>query len=53
MLASGLTNKEIATRRGISKQTIKFHVTSILGKPGAGSRTGAVSLGICRGLVLL
>ena len=53
MLASGLGNKEIAAKLGISEHTAKFHVASILGKLGAGSRTEAVSLGIRRGLVLL
>ena len=53
MLAAGLSNKEIAGRLGISEHTAKFHVASILGKLGAGSRTEAVSMGIRRGLVLL
>ncbi|HXP80213.1 MAG TPA: response regulator transcription factor [Verrucomicrobiae bacterium] len=53
MLAGGLSNKEIAARLTISEHTAKFHVASILGKLGAGSRTEAVSLGIRRGLVLL
>lgn len=53
MLASGLANKEIAARLSISEHTVKFHVASILGKLGAGSRTEAVSLGIRRGIVLL
>jgi two-component system, NarL family, response regulator YdfI len=53
MLASGLANKEIAARLAISEHTVKFHVASILGKLGAGTRTEAVSLGIRRGLVLL
>jgi two-component system, NarL family, response regulator YdfI len=53
MLASGLGNKEIAARLNISDHTAKFHVASILGKLGAGSRTEAVALGIRRGLVLL
>jgi len=53
MLASGLTNKEIANRLAISEHTVKFHVASILGKLGAASRTEAVTLGIRRGLVLL
>jgi len=53
MLASGLGNKEIAAKLNISEHTVKFHVASILGKLGAGSRTEAVSLGIRRGLVLL
>jgi two-component system, NarL family, response regulator YdfI len=53
MLASGLANKEIAARLAISEHTAKFHVASILGKLGAGSRTEAVAIGIRRGLVLL
>ena len=53
MLAAGQSNKEIAARLNISEHTVKFHVASILGKLGAGSRTEAVSLGIRRGLVLL
>lgn len=53
MLASGFANKEIAARLKISEHTVKFHVASILGKLGAGTRTEAVSLGIRRGLVLL
>jgi NarL family two-component system response regulator YdfI len=53
MLASGLANKEIAARLSISEHTVKFHVASILGKLGAGSRTEAVTLGIRHGLVLL
>jgi NarL family two-component system response regulator YdfI len=53
MLASGLGNKEIATRLTISEHTVKFHVASILGKLGAVSRTEAVALGIRHGLVLL
>jgi DNA-binding NarL/FixJ family response regulator len=51
MLADGLGNKEIANRLGISDHTAKFHVTQILGKLGAASRTEAVAIGIRRGLV--
>jgi DNA-binding NarL/FixJ family response regulator len=53
LLASGLGNKEIATKLTISEHTAKFHVASILGKLGAASRTEAVTLGIRHGLVLL
>jgi DNA-binding NarL/FixJ family response regulator len=51
MLAEGLGNKEIAARLGISDHTAKFHVTQILGKLGAATRTEAVAIGIRRGLV--
>jgi two-component system, NarL family, response regulator YdfI len=53
MLASGVGNKEIASQLAISEHTVKFHVTSILGKLGASSRTEAVSLAIRLGLILL
>ena len=53
LMAEGLANKEIAARLGISENTVKFHVGSVMGKLGAASRTEAVMLGIRRGLVLL
>ena len=43
----------MATRLGISDHTVKFHISSILAKLGASSRTEAVTLGIRMGLVLL
>jgi len=53
LLASGLANKQIADRLGISDNTVKFHVAAILGKLGAASRTEAVAIGIREGLILL
>ena len=53
MMAEGLGNKELASRLGISDHTIKFHISSILAKLGAASRTEAVTLGIRMGLILL
>lgn len=53
MLAEGLGNKMIARRLMISDHTVKFHVGSIMGKLGAGSRTEAVTLGVRRGLIML
>jgi NarL family two-component system response regulator YdfI len=53
MMAEGLGNKEIAARLGISDHTVKFHISSILAKVGASSRTEAVTLGIRMGLILL
>jgi two-component system, NarL family, response regulator YdfI len=53
LLASGLGNKEIATKLKISEHTAKFHVASILGKLGAASRAEAVSIGMRNGLILL
>ena len=51
MLAEGLANKEIGARLGISEHTVKFHISSILDKLGASTRTEAVTLGIRRGLI--
>jgi DNA-binding NarL/FixJ family response regulator len=51
MLAEGLVNKDIAVRLGISEHTVKFHISSILDKLGASTRTEAVTLGIRRGLI--
>ena len=51
MLAQGLVNKDIAARLGISEHTVKFHISSILDKLGASTRTEAVTVGIRRGLI--
>jgi NarL family two-component system response regulator YdfI len=53
MLSEGLSNKMLAYRLGISEHTVKFHVTSILTKLQAGSRTDAVMQGIRRGLIMM
>jgi DNA-binding NarL/FixJ family response regulator len=53
LMALGLGNKEIAARLDISEHTAKFHVSSILAKLGAVSRTEAVTIGITRGLVAI
>ena len=53
LVAEGLPNKAIATRLGISDQTVKFHVAAISGKLGASNRTEAVRLALRRGLVTL
>jgi DNA-binding NarL/FixJ family response regulator len=53
MLAEGFSNKEIASRLGISDHTVKFHISSILAKLGASSRTEAVTVGVRNGLILL
>jgi DNA-binding NarL/FixJ family response regulator len=53
LLAQGLPNKSVALRLGISQNTVKFHVASLLAKLGAASRTEAVALGVRRGEVAL
>jgi DNA-binding NarL/FixJ family response regulator len=51
LVSAGLGNKEIADRLAISEHTVKFHISSILGKLNVASRTEAVSLGIRRGII--
>jgi DNA-binding NarL/FixJ family response regulator len=53
LASQGLGNKEIAARLNISDHTVKFHISSILGKLGAASRTEAVSQGIRRGFITI
>lgn len=53
LVAQGLQNKEIAAELVISERTVKFHVSSIMGKLGAGNRTEAVALAAQQGLIEL
>ena len=52
LLAEGLPNKGIADRLGISDQTVKFHIASIMGKLGASNRVETVRRAVRRGLLL-
>jgi DNA-binding NarL/FixJ family response regulator len=51
LMSEGLGNKAIARRLNISEHTVKFHISTILGKLNVNSRTEAVSLGIRRGII--
>ena len=51
LIAKGLLNKEIADRLYISERTVKFHVSEILAKLGAGNRTEAVAIATEKGLI--
>ena len=53
LLARGLTNKEIAQSLDITDHTVKFHVTAIMGKLNAQSRTDAVVRATRLGLIIL
>ncbi len=53
LLAQGIPNKQIAQRLRISEHTVKFHVSAIMTKLGAASRTEAVTTAARRGLLLL
>lgn len=53
LLADGLGNKQIATRLGISPNTVKTHLELLFEKLGVSSRAEAVATGVKRGLLLL
>jgi DNA-binding NarL/FixJ family response regulator len=53
LLAQGQQNKEIAAELVITERTVKFHISSILAKLGAGNRTEAVRIAVQQGLVEL
>lgn len=53
MMAEGMANKEIAAHLNISEHTVKFHVSSILGKLAVGSRGEAVARGVRDGLIMI
>lgn len=46
LMTQGLSNRAIAERLVISPSTVDFHVSNILGKLGAASRTEAVALAV-------
>ena len=52
-IGMGQLNKQIAAQLGISEQTIKNHVTSILRKLNANARTEAVVMALKQGLITL
>jgi NarL family two-component system response regulator LiaR len=51
LMVQGLKNPEIAERLVVGRSTVKFHVSSILGKLGVQSRTEAVALALQHHLV--
>jgi two-component system, NarL family, response regulator LiaR len=46
LMVHGLTNTQIGAHLNISRATVKFHVSGILGKLGAASRTEAAALAV-------
>jgi len=52
-LASGGSNKEIASALGITEHTVKAHLKSILAKLPARDRTEAVTVALQRGIIHL
>jgi two-component system, NarL family, response regulator DegU len=53
LVARGLTNKQIGYLLGISEQTVKNHLTSLLRKIGANDRTQAVVYALKHGWIRL
>jgi len=51
LMVNGLSNQQIAEKLVVSLSTAKFHVSSILSKLNAGSRTEAVSIALQHHLV--
>lgn len=51
LMAKGMPNKEIAAALVVTERTVKFHISAILSKLGAGNRTEAVRVAVQRGLV--
>lgn len=51
LMTQGRNNKEIAQRLVVSQSTVKFHVSRILSKLGASSRTEAVAVALQHHLV--
>jgi DNA-binding NarL/FixJ family response regulator len=50
-VASGNSNKVIASQLDISEATVKYHLKSILSKLGANDRTHAVTIALKRGFI--
>jgi NarL family two-component system response regulator LiaR len=51
LMVQGLNNPDIAERLVVGRSTVKFHVSSILGKLGVQSRTEAVAIAVQHHLV--
>ena len=51
LMASGLSNRDIAAALESTERTVKFHVTAILNRLGADNRTQAVALAVRRGIL--
>lgn len=53
LVAEGFSNPQIARRLKVSRNTVKFHMSSIIAKLGASSRTDAVTIALRRGLIII
>ena len=53
LVATGHANKEIGAKLSVGEDTVKRHVTNILGKLDANDRTHAVTIALKRGIIEL
>lgn len=51
LVAGGASNRQTATRLGISISTVKFHVRNLMDKLDASNRAGMVTMAAQRGLL--
>jgi NarL family two-component system response regulator LiaR len=51
LMVKGLNNAEIAKRLVVNRSTVEFHVSNVLTKIGAASRTEAVAVALTRHLI--
>jgi len=51
LMVKGMSNAQIAEQLVLSRSTVNFHVSNVLGKLDAATRTAAVSIALRRGLV--
>src|SRR5258706_1270624 len=53
LVAQGNSNKRVATELGVTEETIKAHMSSIIAKLDANDRTHAVTIALRRGILEL
>ena len=51
LVAKGLTNRAVGAELFISEKTVSVHLTRVMAKLGATSRTEAVAVALSRGLI--
>ena len=53
LVATGVTNREVAYKLNISVNTVKVHLRNVFNKLGAESRTEATMIAVCEGWVVI
>lgn len=52
LVAEGCTSKEIGQRLFVAEETVKSHISNVLGRLGAHNRAHAVAIAIRRGILV-